>query len=286
MKSRVAKLTSYIYLLLVPFIVTGLGFGVGHVSYKIYLPIWLLNIALMTLASWTLGLHIVQVKNEEENKLAKIAFFLIIPGILISMFAGLGPPPETAAEWTASASEQQVRYFMLVISGVFIAFGFVGLSDRLKTKGENFYSLLSLTAMLIAVPLFIINILYWGFYLTELFKFQTTADSTNFPDWFAPIKQLFGLISVVEVALTYFATFCIVIAMRKVGWLNKTSSFFYTLFSLLAFTIIILSAFFRETLKIPGFAVSIPAFPFLMPYIIGINLLRRVGNINKTVNND
>ena len=68
------------------------------------------------------------------------------------MFAGLGPPPQTAIEWTATATEQQVRYFMLVICGVFIAFGFVGLRDILKTKGENFYSLLALTAVLIAIP--------------------------------------------------------------------------------------------------------------------------------------
>ena len=286
MKSNAAKLTSYIYLLLIPIIASGLGFGVGYVSYKIYLPIWLLNIVFMTLASWKLGLHITQGKNDEENKLAKSAFFLIIPWILISMFAGLGPPPETATEWTASATEQQVRYFMLVISGVSIAFGFVGLRDRIKAEGEHFYSSVGLTAILIAIPLFLINMLYWGFYLTELFKIQTTANSTSFPDWFSPIKQLFDLISVVEVALTYFATFVIVKAMRQVGWINKTSSFFYTLFSLLALTIVILSAFFRETLKVPGFALSIPAFPFLMPYIIGINLLRRVGNINKTVNND
>jgi len=283
-KTNAAKLASYVYLLLVPIIASGLGFGVGHVSYKIYLPIWLLNTVLMSLASWTLGLHITQIKNSEETDLSKSAFFLIIPWILISMFAGLGPPPETAAEWTATATEQQVRYFMLVISGVSIAFGFAGLRDRIKAEGEHFYSSLGLTAILIAIPLFIINMLYWGFYLTELFKIQTTANSTGFPDWFSPIRQTFGLISVVEVALTYFATFLFVKAMRQVGWINKTSGFFYTSFSLSALTIVILSAFFTQTLKMPGFALSIPAFPFLMPYIIGINLLRRVENINKKVN--
>jgi len=277
MNSRASKTTSYIYLLLVPIITVGLGFGVGHVSYKFYLPIWLLNIVLMIIASWSLGLNVIRLKNEEENKLAKAAFFLIVPWILISMFAGLGPPPHTAAEWTATATEQQVRYFMLVIGGVFIAFGFVGLRDRLKTKGENFYSLLGLTAILIAIPMFIINMLYWGFYLTELFKLQTSANATNFPDWFLPTKQLFGLISVTEVALTYFATFAIVFAMRKVGWLSKTSSFIYILFSLLAFVTIILSAFLTEMFKIAGFA-AIPAFPFLMPYFIGVNLLRQIGN--------
>lgn len=286
MKSKAAKLTSYIYLLLVPFIASGLGFGVGHVSYKIYLPIWILNTVLMAMATWTLGLHIIQEKYEEEKKLATTTFFLIIPWILISMFAGLGPPPETASDWTDSATEQQVRYFMLVICGVFIAFGFVGLRDKIKIKGESFYSLLSMTAIFIAIPLFVINMLYWGFYLTELFKIQTTTNSTKFPDWFLPIRQLFGLVSVVEVALTYFATFALVAAMRKVHWLSKQSSVLYAIFSLLAFIIIILSAFFKETFEIPGFAVSIPASPFLMPYFIGVNLLRRIGNKNLTVNSN
>ncbi len=276
MNSRASKTTSYIYLLLVPIITAGLGFGVGHVSYKFYLPIWLLNVVLMIIASWSLGLNVIRLKNEEENKLAKAAFFLIVPWILISMFAGLGPPPHIATEWTATATEQQVRYFMLVISGVFIAFGFVALRDRLKTKGENFYSLLGLTAILIAIPMFIINMLYWGFYLTELFKLQTSANATNFPDWFLPTNRLFELISVTEVALTYFATFAIALSMRKVGWLSKTSSFFYILFSLLAFAVIILAAFLTETFK-AGLAVSIPAFPFLMPYFIGVKLLRQVG---------
>ncbi len=269
---------SYIYLLLVPFVAAGLGFGVGHVSYKLYLPIWLLNVVLMTLASWVLGLHVIRQKDKEESDLGTAAFFLIIPWILISMFAGLGPPPETAAEWTATAQEQQLRYFMLVVSGVFIAFGFVGLRNGLKTKGDSFYSSLGLIAILIAIPLFIINMLYWGFYLTELFKIQTTNNTTNFPEWFLPVRELFGSISVIEVALTYFATFAVALSMKKVGWLNKTSSFFYILFSLLAFLMAILSAFFTETFKIPGFAVSIPAFPFLMPYFIGVNLLRKVGN--------
>lgn len=232
----------------------------------------------MTMASWSLGLNVIRLKNEVESNQAKFAFLLIVPLILISMFAGMGPPPDTAAEWTATIKEQQVRYFMLVISGVFIAFGFAGLRDRLKTEGENFYSLLALTAVSIAIPLFIINMIYWGFYLGELFKIQTTADATNFPDWFLPTRQLFGLISVTEVALTYFATFSIVLAMRKVGWLSKASSSYYILFSLLAFAIIILSVFFTESFKTAAFVVSIPAFPFLMPYFIGVNLLRQTGN--------
>ena len=277
MKSRASKLTSYIYLLLVPIVTVVLAFAVGHVSYKYYLPIWLLNVSLMIIACWSLGLRVIRLKNEEESKLAKTAFFLVVPWILVSMFAGLGPPPHTSAEWTATAKEQQVRYFMLVISGVFIAFGFVGLRDMLKRKGENFYSLLSLTAILIAIPLFIINMLYWGFYVTELFKIHTIVNRSDLPEWVLPTYQLFLLIAVTEVALTYFATFLIVLAMRKLNWLSKTSGFFYILFSLLAFVLIILAGFFQETFQVGG-TVAIPAFPFVMPYLIGVNLLRQAGN--------
>lgn len=278
MASEISKRTSYIYLLAVPVIAAALGFGVGHVSYKFYLPVWLLNATLMLMASWSLGLNVIRQKDESNIILATAAFFLIAPWILISMFAGLGPPPETPSEWTNTAKEQQVRYFMLVICGVLIAFGFAALRNSLRAKGENFFSLLGLTAVLIAIPLFIVNMLYWGFYLTELFQIQSTHYKANFPDWFLPVRQLFGLISVTEVALTYFATFAIAVSMKKAGWLSKTSCFFYTLFSLLAFTIIVLSAFLTEPLKVPGFAVSIPAFPFLMPYFMGVNLLRQAGN--------
>lgn len=272
-----SRLTSYIYLILVPIIAAGLGFGVGHVSSSIYLPIWAINVLAMLYASWTLGLKVVKQKPKQDYNLAITAFFLIVPYIFISMFAGMGPPPETAIEWTNTATEQQVRYFFLVISGIFIAFGFVGLSDKLKADGENFLSRISSTAILIAIPLFIINMLYWGVYLTELFKILSIQNSAGHPDWFLPTKQLFGFISVVEVALTYFATFVIVISLKKTGWLRKVSTYFYLFFSSAAFVIIILSAFFTETFRIPGFAVSIPAFPFLMPYFIGVNLLKKIG---------
>lgn len=274
---RTYKLISYGYLLLVPVVAAAIGFGVGHVSVKIYLPLWLLNVVLMTIASWSLGLRVIQQRNDEESKLVKTAFFLIVPWILLSMLAGMGPPPDTAAEWTATSTEQQARYFMLVICGVFIAFGFSGLSDFLRKKGENFYSQLALNAIIIAIPLFIINMLYWGFYLTEFFKIQTATNATSLPDWFITARQLFGLISVTEVALTYLATLFIAKALRRVDMLGKTSTMLYLLLSLLAFVIIILSAFIPKAFGTAGFALSIPAFPFLMPYFIAVNLLRNEG---------
>lgn len=276
MNTRALNTAGYIYLLLVPFFAGVLGFGVGHVSHIIYIPVWILNVIIMLIAVWFTGLNIIRFKNEEQSHLAKAAFFLIVPWILISMFAGLGPPPENAIDWTLTSTEQQIRYSMLVVAGLFLLLGIAVLKDRLKKKGESFYSLLALISILITIPLFIINMLYWGFYLTELFRIQTEKNILSFPDWFLPVRQLFGVISAIEVSLTYVTVILIAASMKKVGLLNNRSNALYMLFSITALIIMILSVFLTETFKTAGFAVSIPAVPFLMPYIIGVNLLKKI----------
>lgn len=239
---------AHIYLSLVPFIAAFLGFGVGHTSYKIYLPVWVTNVILMVTAAWTLGLHVSKNKDEEKKQLAKCAFFLIVPWILVSMFAGLGPPPETATGWVESATEQQVRYFMLIIAGVFIAFGFWVLRDNLNKSGENFYSRLGSVAIIIAIPLFIINMIFWGFFLTESFRILVASGSEKLPEWFAPIRKQFGLMSVVEVALTYLATASFAASLKLTGYFGRTPSRIYIIISLLAFFIIVLSVFYLNHL--------------------------------------
>ena len=269
--------TCRIYLLLVPLLVTVFGFGIGKTNYTFYLPIWIINVSLMVMASWILGLHIIN-KKTEKTHLATGAFFLIVPWILVSMFFGLGPPPDTATGWVATATEQQVRYSMLTVAGVFIALGFTLLKEKLKNEGENYYSLLGFVAIIIAIPLFILDMLFWGFSLTESFKILVSTNTEKLPEWFKPLRVLFGMISLVEVALTYLAITFFAVSMNRVGWLGKISSKVYILISLLAFILIVLSAFLPEPFVTAGFAVSIPAIPFLMPYFMGINLLRRAGD--------
>jgi hypothetical protein len=276
-QSQFKRNASRIYLFIVPFLAAILGFGIGKTNYTFYLPIWIINVCLMGMAAWILGLHIINKKNEKKN-LAVGAFFLIVPWILVSMFFGLGPPPDTAAGWVDTATEQQVRYSMLTVAGIFIAFGFTLLRDKLKSDGENFFSLMGFIAVIIAVPLFIIDMLFWGFSLTESFKILVSTNTEKLPEWFKPIRALFGMISVVEVALTYLAVILFAISMNLAGWLSKISSGIYIIISLLAFLIILLSAFLPEPFITAGFALSIPAIPFIMPYLIGINLLRRAGD--------
>lgn len=271
------KKISQLYLSLVPFLTAIFGFGIGHISYSIYLPIWIINVVLMLVAAWNLGLHQLKSDHPENMEIAKTGLILMAPWIFVSIFFGFGPPPENAVEWTATATEQQIRYSILTIAGIFILLGFSFLRERLKQKAEQTYSLAGYCFILIAIPLFILNMLFWGFFLTETFRISSTSHLVQMPDWYFPIRKLFGLISVTEVALTYLSTASFAIALHKIGWFNRIASQFYIWISLVAFVFIILSAFLSGPFTIAGFAVSIPAIPFIMPYFMAVNLIKRAG---------
>jgi hypothetical protein len=276
MQTSLSKKVSLIYLSLVPLVTAILGFGVGHISYTIYLPVWIINVCLMVTAAWMLGLSVVRNGDTEKKELALGAFFLIVPWILVSIFFGFGPPPSTAIEWTATAVEQQVRYSILVVAGIFIVFGFAVVQDKLKKKGEHFYSQLGFVTILIFIPLFIMNMIFWGYFLTAAFNMLVASGSAKMPEWYKPVRVLFSMISVVEVALTYLATAAFAVSLNRAGIFNQTPARLYVGFSVFAFFIIILSTCCSEPFITAGYAVSIPAIPFIMPYFIGVNLLRRL----------
>jgi hypothetical protein len=229
-----ARRVSQLYLTLVPFLGLIIAFALGHSSYKIYLPIWLLHACLMLLAAWTLGGHLIQGQDAGKKRLAIIGMFLILPWVLISIFAGIGPLPASAAEWVATATEQQMRYYILIIAGIIAACGFMLLKEHLKANGEHIHSLLGGTAIVIATPLFIANMAFWGSYLTESYRLFAASASAARPDWYRPMSALFESISFVEVALIYLATMAFAASMMRVGMLKPGACKVYMVISVFA----------------------------------------------------
>src|SRR5882757_7704182 len=133
-----------IYLALIPFVAAIIAFAVGHSSYKIYLPIWIIHSCLLFAAAWGLGARMISGTDVEKKHMAVLALFMIVPWIFITIFAGMGPPPATIAEWLTTAAEQQIRYIILIVAGVLFTCGFALLREQLRQRGDNFYSLLGL----------------------------------------------------------------------------------------------------------------------------------------------
>lgn len=252
-----------------------LGFGIGHSSYAIYLPIWLVNVVLMAVAIWVVGLRDRRAMQNEDRSTFWASLFLIFPWMLISIFAGMGPPPETPAGWVATATEQQVRYSFLAVSGVSVGAGFMLLGSKLRNMGEKMYSTLGMYAISLAIPLFVLNMLFWGAYLPEYIKMTATSGLVESPEWFRPVRALFGAISIVEVALIYLTAIAFALSQSRVGWLSRRSGSAYVILGSVGSLLIVSSAFLPDPFKTIGFAVSIPAIPLIMPYFMGVALLRR-----------
>ena len=270
---------SQIYLTLIPFLTFAIALAFGHNNYKIYVPFGILNAVLMLIACWILGANVISKQDTEKKQLIIIASCLIIPWILLSILSGIGPPPfDKPSEYVATATEQQVRYSFLLVGGVFIAFGFALLRETLKKTGEVFYSWLGLIAIMIAIPLFIFNMAYYNSFILETFRIHVASASDKMPEWVAPIKSQMVIIMAVEVALTYLATAFFAASLKSAAWFKKTASHIYIIISMLCFLAAVLVISAPEPIASAVSIVCVPAFPFIMPYIIGINLLRRAGN--------
>jgi hypothetical protein len=272
---RTLRNLSQAYLTLVPFAAVILAFAIGHISYRIYIPIWCIHACVMAMAAWALGAHMINNQDMERRQTALAASFFILPWIFISIFFGMGPPPSNPAGWVATATEQQIRFGgILVLAGVLVACGFATLREKLKAAGENLYSLLGFTAVMIAIPLYIINMTYWGAFLVESFRIFVASGAAKRPDWYFPLREQFGLISTIEVGLFYLATIAFAASLKRTGIFRPGACNIYIIISLLGFLLDLMPPSSPEPLATIGYLVAIPAFPFIMPYLMAINLLR------------
>jgi hypothetical protein len=262
---------SFIYLLCVPAVATALAFIIGRVDYRIYLPIWILNVILMALASRTLSAP-------RWLLSARHALFFIFPWMLFSIFGGMGPPPETAAAWALLANEQIVRYSFLIAGGISMGIGFHYLATRLVNTPGGKHAHRANVLIKIAIPLFVLNMAYWGYFLTSTFIKYAAKDAPAKPAWLTSLGEVFTIIRMTEVALIYAATAALAYSLRLTGHLSKAGSFLYILFSCLGALLNLLPGNLPGPLAIANYLSYIPAFTLLMPYLIAVNLLNKPGN--------
>ncbi|GAA3983000.1 hypothetical protein [Mucilaginibacter dorajii] len=265
---------SLVYLWLVPPATMAIAFGIAPVSYKIYLPLWGLHACLMILSAYHLGLRKLWVQGSSGKQQAITALLLFTPWLLFSVFAGMGPPPRTLQGWVNTAAEQQTRYAILIAGGMLLLLGTALLKTRLQATGENLYSVLAFAALSMAMPLFMINMAFWGYYLTDAFRLFAANPAAKRPDLYVAVKSLFYVISVAEVILMYLGSFLFAAALKITGLLGKRASRWYMGCSLIAILLELIPPNWPDPFGTAGFLVAIPAIPFIMYYLMGVRLLK------------
>jgi hypothetical protein len=271
-----ARRLSQIFLWMVPFFFWPLLVFVYRQSQsKSYLIGGAVQAGVMLLGAWVLGTSVIRKGSGEERWLSLAGLLLVAPVVMVSVFVGLGPPPREPGRYLATAVDQETRYTLLLFAGLFAAGGFAVLRECLRQAGERIYSALGFAAIIISTALFVLYITNDTVMIEAL---RQRAGSGKMPEWWLPLRNHFTIIGVVEVALTYLATAAFAAALRSVGWLGRIASSVFEGLSLIAVPLVVLLPLYPSKLALPGFVLGIPAVPFVMPYLIGVSLLRRVGD--------
>ncbi|MEO7215498.1 hypothetical protein [Mucilaginibacter sp.] len=257
---------SLFYLFLVPFLTLMLGFGIGHVHWQWYLPGWLANTLLMLAA-----LQILLKQRPSGDPFITVAsLLLIVPWIIFPIFAGMGRPPQTVRGWLELVGEQHVRYSLLISGGIIAYLGTALLYQFLRSK-EKVFTTLGISLMTLALPLFLINMAYWGSFLSEAFNHFKTAAR---PDWYQPFQELLLLIDTIQVSLIYLASAMFALALGRTGHFRPVAVRIYVAVSLIAALLNLIPPSAPVPFSVISYLVSVPAIPLVMFYLMGINLLR------------
>jgi hypothetical protein len=209
----------------------------------------------------------------------------LLPGVFLvanlasaAVTVTTGPPPTSDAVWVAIRTEQHVRYVGLLIAGLLALAGFTLLTASLREAGERVFSVLAFSSTAIATVLFILFAL-GALTIYDLVAQQRSAGNT--PAWSSPLLILiFSWIELYAV-LSYLATSLYAVALGKVGLLSK---FVCVLFVALGTIAAVLALIAITTPNQTGtlthglFIFTIPAVPLILPYLIGVNLVRRAGD--------
>lgn len=210
----------------------------------------------------------------------------LLPGVLLVASLGLvavtvttGPPPTSAAQWIATQSEQHLRYVGLIVAGLLAWLGFGALTATLQVLGERTFSVLARSVTTISMVLFTLFTLGA---LTIYDLVMQQRNSGNTPTWSSPLLILMRSWDSLYAVLTYLAASLYATALARVGLIGKLGATVFVALGVIAsiFAVIATVTPNQSGTSTHGlFVLQIPAVPLILPYFIGVNLIRRAGDL-------
>jgi hypothetical protein len=265
---------SYIFLCFVPFFSIALGAVRALRVPGVYQAVGIAHFVVIVIAVWILSAGAIRSDVQSRRLPGLAGILLVTPFALVALFwVGLGPP------WQANAAENQMRYLVLIIMATAIASGFVVLREALREAGERFHASLGFAAIMLSGPLY----LFWNtFEFAAVFGKEHTGEV---PAAIVSLGDMGDLLLFVAGFLTYLATVAFAASLGRVQWLGRGAARAYMIVNGIALlSLLIRGLQFPDprALSTPwylniGFVVGIPAVPFIMPFLLGVVLLRRAG---------
>jgi len=272
--SPIARRLSHLFLCLVPFLDLVI---VGVRAFRVpgvYQIVGSLLFAAIAVAAWILGARAPSAGGRGEPLLALAGGLLMMPFTLVSLlWVGLGPP------WVSTPAENVMRYLVLLAGSFAVAGGFVVLSEALKAAGERFFSVLGFSATMLAGPVFLVWV------TLQVGGWSAKAHTGQWPPALVSLDGVFDILLFIACFLTYLATAAFAASCGRTDWLGRGPTRAYVTANFAALLFIVMrglafpdpAALSTPWYTRPGFIAGIPAVPWIMPFLLGVVLLRRAG---------
>jgi hypothetical protein len=275
MPTSVARRSSFAFLCAAPVVAIVAGASRGMRIPGVYQAVGVLLFGTVATAAWLLGLRAIKGGADTGRRCALAGGLLLLPFALVALlWVGLSTP------WEATPPENEMRYLVLIISGVAVASGFVVLQQLLGDAGERFYSTLGFATNAVAGVAYLV---WTSFALGD--SVVMARDGHRPPDAVL-LSAGSDVLLFVACALTYITTAAFAAALGRIQWLGRGATRTFVTTNLVAMLLIGMRGL---TFPDPnagaapwylnaGFVVGIPAVPWIVPFLLGVVLLRRAGD--------
>jgi hypothetical protein len=277
--NRIARRISYVFLCALPFLAAVVVGMRGLRIEGVYQAIGVALLAAIVIAAWTLGARMTGFSAAGTRRLALAGALLILPWAIISLlWIGLGAP------FQATASENYMRFLVLLADTAIVASGFVVLKEELYDAGERFYSTLGFAASIPAGTAYLVSIsISVASSLVAL-----SAKGATSGGWF---REFYSVLEFVACILTYIATAAFATSLGRARWLGPIGArAFVAACAVLVLLIVTRGLSFPALTEDTtpwyfraAFIAGIPAVPWIMPCLLGVVLLRRAGDEQQAI---
>ena len=275
--NRMARRVSYVFLCTLPILDTVAMARVFRIP-GVYQAAGCLLFAAVVVAAWILGARGAGGGAGTDRRPALAGALLIVPFALVSLlWVGLSGP------WDATPAENLMRYLVLLGGLVGVTSGFIVVGESLRETGERLYSTLGFSATLLGGPAYLIWL------VAEIGGWSAKVRTGHMPPALVSLGDVFDTLLFVAGVLAYLATAAFAASFGRAGWLGRGATRAYVTLNLVAPLFLVMrglsfpdqAALSTPWYTRPGFIAGIPIVPWIMPFLLGVILLRRSGDEQK-----
>lgn len=266
---------SFYFLSLAPFLTMGVVMARPLRVPGVYQSVGVLLCLAIVAAVWTLGLRGLRATSQNEQQVALAGALWVAPFVLVALlWVGIVEP------WMATPPENLLRYLVLMAMAALATAGSVVLAVALRDAGERVLSSLGAALALLAGSGYLVwTSLYEGFWVARV------QGDTSAVVALQPLVDAFDVLLFASGSLTYAATAALAASMGNVKWLGRWPTRVYVGVNVVLFVLLsVRGVSFPDPngsgtpwYLNAGFVAGIPAVPWLMPFLLGVVLLRRAG---------